>query len=311
MLMLKTLQRDETPPTFSGHGTFPMRYGWLKKSFDAVDSNGSVREVFTNDEAIARFGVGKNMVSSMRHWCNVTNVFDKDTTSGFAKKVFADDGLDPYLESPITLWLLHYSLATNPQLLTYYWFFNVNNSLNLDRRTLQQEVEKYCRDNDYHVPSSTTLKRDVECIVRLYMYRSEHNNDDAIDSPLAELGLIVPIHKQGYFSGNRGAKATLIPALFWAAVFQFWEHSHGDASAVSLDALAYNPLGPGRIFLLDENSIVDYIYQSLNMFEDKVSWSETAGKRQLVLRGEVKSTLDELIEKSDALIIKAYQDEVK
>ena len=75
------LYRDGYPPQFSGHETFPIRYGWLKKAFDAVrateDSEDDNREVFTGADAIARFGVGKNMVASMRHWATVTGVIEE------------------------------------------------------------------------------------------------------------------------------------------------------------------------------------------------------------------------------------------
>ena len=69
------LYRDGYRPQFSGHETFPLRYGWLKKAFDAVlgtEGGSDNRHVFTGSDAIARFGVGKNMVASMRHWsiCN-------------------------------------------------------------------------------------------------------------------------------------------------------------------------------------------------------------------------------------------------
>src|SRR3546814_7792880 len=58
---------------FAGHETFPLRYGWLKKAYDAVVEACALDEaagasVFNDDIAIARFGVGKNMVLSMRHW---------------------------------------------------------------------------------------------------------------------------------------------------------------------------------------------------------------------------------------------------
>ena len=48
-----------------GHETFPLRYGWLKKAFDAVaeeEATGNERSVFLAADAIARFGVGRNMV---------------------------------------------------------------------------------------------------------------------------------------------------------------------------------------------------------------------------------------------------------
>lgn len=321
--MLNPPRLDDTNRyTFSGHGTFPMRYGWLKKSYDAlaeaVKTGGDVKDVFS-DKAITKFGVGKNMVSSMRHWCYVTNIIEKDNStdkdrltnkdklSDFANEIFADKGLDPYLENPITLWILHYSLATNPQLLTYYWFFNINNSLNLDRKTLQNEVAKYCAEQEKPIPSATTLKRDVECFVRLYMYRSSQNNDDAVESPLTELGLIVPIHKPGFFAGNRGTKPTLPSALFWSSVFHFWKARYEEQNTLSLSQLAYQELSPGRVFLLDEASIIEYIYSSSHLFNEHIKWSETAGNRELTLSG---TTLDKLITKSNCLTREAYAQKI-
>ena len=73
------LYRDGYHPQLSGHETFPIRYGWLKKAFDAVqESEGQEdnRYVFSGPEAIARFGVGKNMVGSMRHWTTVAGVIE-------------------------------------------------------------------------------------------------------------------------------------------------------------------------------------------------------------------------------------------
>lgn len=85
-------------PQLSGHETFPLRYGWLKKAYDAVklaEINGDGNSVFTAEDAIARFGVGKNMVASMRHWANAAGIIDEKsghptiTTFGrFRKGIF-------------------------------------------------------------------------------------------------------------------------------------------------------------------------------------------------------------------------------
>jgi len=78
------LYEDDFKPQFSGHETFPLRYGWLKKVFDAVffyEQEGRIadtKNLFLSDDSIARFGVGKNMVSSMRHWANAAGVIEED-----------------------------------------------------------------------------------------------------------------------------------------------------------------------------------------------------------------------------------------
>ena len=60
-------------PQFSGHETFPFRYPWLKKGFDAVCEDG---QVFLREDAITVLGVGKNMVRSIRHWCLAAGVIE-------------------------------------------------------------------------------------------------------------------------------------------------------------------------------------------------------------------------------------------
>ena len=75
-----SIYNENYRPLLSGHETFPLRYGWLKKAFDAVQANESKRSVFATDSAIAKFGVGKNMVASMKHWAIVAGIIAEDST---------------------------------------------------------------------------------------------------------------------------------------------------------------------------------------------------------------------------------------
>ena len=67
--------------SFSGHETFPFRYPWLKKGFDAVNEDPFV---FLRDYAITTLGVGKNMVRSIRHWCLAANMLEESRDGGGA-----------------------------------------------------------------------------------------------------------------------------------------------------------------------------------------------------------------------------------
>jgi Protein of unknown function (DUF4007) len=104
---------------FSGHETFPLRQMWLKKVYDRSDSLDYIHKAtFTNEDAIAEFGVGKNMVASIRHWALACNVITEEgapngsyAITDHAKAVLADDGLDPYAENPTTAWYAHWWLA--------------------------------------------------------------------------------------------------------------------------------------------------------------------------------------------------------
>ena len=101
----------------SGHESFPLRYGWLKKAYDAVEAaeQAGAPSVFRADDAIARFGVGRNMVASMRHWAAAAGIITEDglKTTRLGRFLFAggDRGLDPYMEDPVAAWLVHWTLA--------------------------------------------------------------------------------------------------------------------------------------------------------------------------------------------------------
>lgn len=286
-------------PVFSGHETFPMRYGWLKKVYDAcVDievKNGSIsKDLFNNTESIAVLGVGKNMVSSMRHWAVYTGILDVDknknlTTNSYYKKIFADTGFDPWMENYATLWLIHWKLATNPQLFTYYWTFNYLNAANFDKESLASTIMETAKEYNYPSISSSTLKRDIECFLGMYLTRSskEKANEESIESPLTELGLIGPVTRRDLFQLKFGPKSTLSIHTFLFGLLQFWKEYAPNSKTLSLEAMCYEENSPGRIFLINENAIGDYIQNLSQASDGLLEWSETAGLKQIILKKDI------------------------
>src|SRR5436305_78674 len=114
---------------FSRHETFHPRFGWIKKGFDRTCQD---RKVFLRDDATTTLGVGKNMVRSIRYWCTAFKVLEEVQEKGgrarelrptsFGTKLLADDGWDPYLEDPGSLWLLHWYLL-KPSCIATTWYF--------------------------------------------------------------------------------------------------------------------------------------------------------------------------------------------
>ena len=135
------LYEEDYQLKLSGHETFPLRYGWLKKAFDEVtkqDREGNDRSVFLAGDAIARFGVGRNMVGSMRHWAAAAGVIADDgcKTTRLGQFLFGAGGLDPYMEDPVTAWLVHWMVSGNPRNTTWYWAFSYYPALTFDRDAL-------------------------------------------------------------------------------------------------------------------------------------------------------------------------------
>ncbi|WP_186394577.1 DUF4007 family protein [Stappia sp. TSB10GB4] len=287
------LFEDDYKHQFSGHETFPLRYGWLKKAFDAVaetEGGEENKSVFLGDDAIARFGVGKNMVASMRHWATATGIIEEPQgsqvihTAGLGRKLFGPDGLDPYMEHPATLWLCHWQLAALPAKTTWFWAFNHFPAITFDRDGLAKGLERLAKDRAWMRVAGATIKNDVACFVRTYVAQrptGRSGNDDALESPLTELGLIKAVGKRDNFRFVRGPKSTLGNGVFVYALLDFWSR-HSSAATLSFDAIAHEPGGPGRVFLLDENDVADRLAELDDATRGALRWSEATGLRQVV-----------------------------
>ncbi len=288
-------------PRLTGHQTFPLRYGWLKKAFDAIweseNEDGDNRAVFTGDDAISRFGVGKNMVASMRHWAMVAGVIEdipserRIKTTSLGRLIFDDNGTDPYMEDPNTLWLVHWQLAGRPEYkTTWFWAFNYYPGLSFDRDTLIHRVKGYTDEVGWSRASIGTVRRDVQCFLQTYVTQSESRQtsyEDTLESPLIELGLIKRNGNRGSFRFVRGPKPSLGVGVFSYAVTDFWSKRFSTATTLSFEVLAHEPGSPGRAFLLDENKLVEFLERLETASDGAYQWSETAGLKQLIRMREI------------------------
>ena len=289
------LYQEDYRPQLSGHETFPLRYGWLKKAFDAVratEGRGDNRWVFARDDAIARFGVGKNMVASMRHWATAAGVIEdvpdeqRIQSTDLGELLFdANNGIDPYMENPATSWLVHWHLAGRPEKTTWFWAFNHFPGLLFERDMLVAGISKLAQDLAWARSSAATIKRDVGCFVRTYVAQPvsrQASYEDSLESPLTELGLIKPTGRRDGFRFVRGPQPSLGDGVFSYAVTDFWSRAFSSANTLSFEVLAHEPGSPGRVFLLDENSLVDLLGEMESLTRGAYVWSETAGLKQLI-----------------------------
>lgn len=174
--MGKSAQSKQPQAHFSGHETFPLRQMWLKKVFERAGYTDHIEKaVFNNEEAIAEFGVGKNMVASIRHWALACNVItDEGAKPGtfaftdFAQRVLPDEGFDPYAENPTTAWYAHWWLAGNGhRSTTWKWLFNYVTAPTFSKADLEKPLTDYARALDPNRKlSSATISRDIETCIR-------------------------------------------------------------------------------------------------------------------------------------------------
>lgn len=291
----------------AGHETFPCRYGWLKKAYDAVREEIAAgaeeqEHAFSPNTAIAEFGVGKNMVSSMRHWALACGVIEPVGERVGRLELLAPTALgdlifgsgDPYLERPASLWLLHWRLAAAPgRATTWYYAFNEFNDAVFTKETLAsrlwsrlEELRETGRLANTRI-AKTTVDRDAECFVRTYVTRVARRGvvEDGLESPFAELGLVAAL-AGGAMQFRRGPKPSLPDEIFAFSLAEFWRAQLPSRGALSVETLAHEPGSPGRVFLLDEDSLVERLERIEEYTGRALVWDEGGGLRQVSRRVE-------------------------
>ncbi len=288
--MKHALSDSDVRGQFAGHETFPLRLLWLKKAYDAV-REGAPAGTFQEHSAIARFGVGRNMAVSMRYWGLATAFLEEVDRiirpTQLGNSVLADDGFDPYLERPATVWLAHWGVASSPEwTTTAYFAFNVLSAIEFDTGNLIDELMALVKARGWRA-TANTLKRDVEVFLRSYVRRGGVAGDDAAEPLLAELGLIREARVGGWHEFVRGPKPTLPDGIFAYALSEFWE-AKGGSTAITAEQVCYAPGSPGRVFKLDEDSVVTRLMGIDDVTGGSWRWTDTAGLRQVQRVGDVE-----------------------
>lgn len=299
------LDSSPTRLQFAGHETFPLRYGWLKKAYEAVvqeeERGQPAGAVFNDDGAIALFGVGRNMVISIRHWAVATDILTAEDrpgeraayiTVGKLGHLLFGCAADPYLEHPGSLWLLHWMLASKPGRATvWHWAFNEFHEPTFDRELMRRRLQRRCEElsesgrlgKDRSI-SDITIRRDVECLIRTYYAATSgvrRAPEDSMESPLAELGLIQKAGVGELYRFRRGPKTSLPDEVFLFALVEFWRTYYPGRRSFSVDFLTYERGSPGQVFLLDEEAVAERLVRLDALTEGGLRWDESSGMRQL------------------------------
>lgn len=238
------------------------------------------------------------MVDSIRYWCLATRVLEinpeiKNNRSYYLQptslgnKIFLDHGgWDRYLEDEATLWLIHYLLAITPDwATTIYHAFNEMQGLEFTRNALEQALIKLDARISKRRTSENTIRRDLNVFIRTYVGSHNAKNvsvEDSLDCPLAELGLIHENPAQETYAFSRGTKGSLPDVIVFYAIWNYAQ-GKGKQRTFTFDELAYHPLGPGRVFKLDEPALAERLERLAELTMGALQLTETAGYRQVLI----------------------------
>lgn len=274
--------------SFAGHETFPFRYSWLKKGVDWINQDPGI---FQREDAVVRFGVGKNMVQSIRYWCLATRIAEETAdhkglqTTKLGTKIFSDDGWDPYLEDDATLWLLHWNLASRgTRAATWYWAFNRFTEFIFSRFSLIEALVKEIQNLNLSNVSESTIKRDIGCFILTYLSGSVDKSDieNSLRCPLIGLELLLQEPDGERMRFNVGPKSSLPPEIFAFTLFQFWNQRNQSGTTLELREILRTEGSPALIFKLDQDSILVYLDQLEQVTSGKIIFQDTPLVRQVV-----------------------------
>jgi Protein of unknown function (DUF4007) len=281
-------KKPKAPAVFARHETFHPRFGWLKKGYDIALADPGI---FLRDDAPVMLGVGKNMVRSIRYWCNAFKVLTEEggqiRPDRLGQQLLDDDGWDPFLENPASLWWLHWNLMKAPCTATAWAFaFGEFSAAEFTPEQLVDELRDYANGFSASIADSS-LRKDVSCILRMYADQDSKKGptEDSIDCPFTALRLLYSVGDGRRYEFQVGPKETLPAEIVVAACLEFAGISENESSAMGVSRLAHLTGSPGRVFKLSESAIAEAIEQVARRRED-LFISDSAGLLQLQYAGD-------------------------
>lgn len=274
---------------FARHETFHFREGWLTKGIKAVVAN---EDIFMRKDAMELLGIGSNMVKALRYWMQATKLTEENPTGKKYQKLTSFGGViseyDRYLEEEITLWLIHYHLATNKDLATtWYWFFNIFTHKEFDEDIFLTELDYWVKEQGEEV-SLSSLKKDFDLLINTYCSTKNisANPEDNLACPLQELGIIELMDgKRKRYRFGKTNTSELPLELFVFALADYMDRK-GLEKDVDLEGILSEETGLGRVFVL---GLADVI-RVLERMELKgfIKVNKTAGLNHISVKEELK-----------------------
>jgi hypothetical protein len=276
------IEKPAFMPMFARHQTFHPRFGWLKKGFDKVKEDSSV---FKRKDAPVVLGVGKNMVEAIKYWCTAFKLIEDNgersgryNTTEFGERLLGNNGWDPYLEDPGSLWLLHWQLLKPTSVATaWYFFFNRFSQLEFTPDDVLRLLETNQREvyPDARIAKGS-LKKDTQCLLRMYTTQQKKEvNEDSIDCPFVNLGLVEKISGGSDYIFHIGQQQHLAPEIVVAVCLEYAAATE-QARTLSVPRLLYDPGSPGVVFKLTE-SVLAAAIEKVQSRMQAVSLSDSAG----------------------------------
>lgn len=304
-----------TKRKFAAHETFAPRFGWLRKAYTAVEPGGKgeaqdFSDAFLVKSAPVDLGVGKNMVNAIRYWAQAFGITREERLPGTSRAMYArvtergtwlfgPKGVDPWLEQPGSLWLLHWWLLSPECLAPTWWvaFYRAPNRFHED--DLVRLVETAIESTPGWEPvTRASIAKDVDCLTKMYAPRrstpgSPGSVEDLLDSPFRELGLLESV--PGETKRWRLVPEPRVPVPPEVAAYACLDYlARHNTQEMSTARLAQEEGAVGRALRLTEPRLVEALEQVAATIP-ALSVAHTVGQRTLTVKDDPATVRAEVI----------------
>lgn len=264
--------------SFSGHESFHCKSLWLKKGYDYLLAGNH----FTDIDSVAKLGVGKNMVASIRFWLRAFGLSQSDELTGIADFLFNTEyGRDPYAEDLNTLWVLHFLLVVTGVASIYNLTFveYQREKKEFSKDELRNFIKRKCSvPEQRNVYNENTVKKDIGVLLKNYVAPKDLKNIEDFSALLIGLGLIVNKDSDVY-SYRVTEPEDIAPDV---VLFALLTLSGGDKT-LSFDKLQKLSL----VFCLPIISLIEIIRKIESLYPGIVVFSDNSGIKNVQFIGEL------------------------
>ena len=269
---------------FSGHESFACKSLWLKKGYDFVVQNRD----FNAPDAVIYLGVGKNMVSSIRYWLKVCNIYDESGITWLGDYLFNDQtGKDPYLEDLATLYLLHFNLVFSGQASIYKMFF-----CDFQRERARFTKEQFANHIKYKLAdedlknqfNENTVKKDIDVLIHNYALPRKPQSNEDFSSLFIDLDLlrITEDSKEYYF--NSEGKRKVPKEIFLYSLVEL--KNRDKDNSLPYDDIRHHV---GMPFCMNDSEIIEMLKMLSIQYSDFITYSDESGIRQLQFTKDIST----------------------
>lgn len=280
---------------FSGHQTFPLRYGWLYKFYQTSQLEGF--DTLTTDELMVEWGVGKNMVDGIKYWAGRVGIYDQTDDHKVSDEYFHIDQEDEHLENISSLWLIHWLLCRDVSELTAYRiFFNFYNGQKVDKESLLVFIKELFATRQFEsdtkkksilqLPADNSLTKDISTFFLTYAKsKTTKVSEDSFSSPLSELGLLKQFDRQKFLC-ELEPRNSLSDQVFTFALIDYFSMISGKDAAItmSFDSFLLDPGSPARVFRMAQTEVENRLERASELTSEAIGWTDTQGLRQIQIK---------------------------